>query len=380
MTEAGLRGLLAERLEAAGDLPPEWRKAYDAAPRHVFAPARGWAVPDGGGAGHAIDRDTDPDAWWESVYSDASLITQADDGAGDPATGEGSWTSSLSAPGAVFASLAHLYVHDGQRVLDVGTGTGWTAALLSARLGDDHVTTVEVDPAVADQAAKNLAVCGRSPRLVVGDGALGHAAGAPYDRVHATCGVQRVPWAWVEQTRPGGVIVTPWSPGWAYGHLLRLTVGRDRAVGRLVGSAGYMMMRAQRHPVPDRLGTRPEHRTTPIDPRDVAWDDYGADVAIAALVPGVVSATTSEGDDTMEVRVWDGDGSWATTGYRQGRREFAVASHGTRRLWDEVTDAYLTWVEWGRPARDRYGVTVTAEGQQIWLDTPDRVIGPSCPA
>ncbi|WP_219500012.1 protein-L-isoaspartate(D-aspartate) O-methyltransferase [Nonomuraea ceibae] len=350
MTEAGLRGLLAERLEAAGDLPPEWRKAYD----------------------------TDPDAWWEGVYSDASLITQADDGAGDPATGEGSWTSSLSAPGAVFASLAHLYVHDGQRVLDVGTG--WTAALLSARLGDDHVTTVEVDPAVADQAAKNLVVCGRSPHLVVGDGALGHAAGAPYDRVHATCGVQRVPWAWVEQTRPGGVIVTPWSPGWAYGHLLRLTVGRDRAVGRLVGSAGYMLMRAQRHPVPDRLGDRPEHRTTPIDPRDVAWDDYGADVAIAALVPGVVSATTSEGDDTMEVRVWDGDGSWATTGYRQDRRGFAVASHGTRRLWDEVTDAYLTWVEWGRPARDRYGVTVTGEGQQIWLDTPDRVIGPSSPA
>ena len=375
MTRAEAHGWLADRLSAAGDLPPVWREAYDAAPRHLFAPARGWAAPDGGGAGHPIDRDNDPDTWWESVHTDASLITQADDGATDPAMGTGSWTSSLSAPGAVFASLGHLYVHGGHRVLDVGTGTGWTAALLSARLGDGQVTTVEVDPALAERAAGNLAAAGFRPHLVVGDGALGHPANAPYDRVHATFGVRHVPWAWVEQTRPGGVIVTPWSPGWAFGHLLRLTVGRERAVGRFVGSAGYMMMRAQRHPIPHRTGIEPDQATTPIDPRAVAWDGYGADVAIAALVPGVVSATTSDGDSHLELRLWDGDGSWATVTYRPGRREFPVETRGPRRLWEEVADAYLTWVDWGRPKRDRFGMTVTAEGQRVWLDSPDQAVG-----
>ncbi|MEU7000380.1 methyltransferase domain-containing protein [Nonomuraea sp. NPDC046570] len=375
MTEAELRGRLAGRLEEEGELPRVWREAYDAAPRHLFAPARGWAIPDDGSrAGYPIDRDSDPAAWWESVYADASVITQADDGAGDPATGEGSWTSSLSSPGAVFANLGHLHPRDGQRVLDVGTGTGWTAALLSARVGDANVTSVEVDQAVAEQAAKNLAAAGYRPDLVVGDGAYGHARNAPYDRVHATFGVQTVPWAWVEQTRPGGVIVTPWSPGWEFGHLLRLTVGRDRAVGRMVRSAGYMMMRAQRHPIPARTGTVPDSTATLIDPRDLLWDDYGADLAIAALVPGVVSGTGEE-DGGLELRVWDGGGSWATVTYQPGRREFEVLTYGPRRLWEEVADAYLTWVGWGRPKRDRFGMTVTPEGQQVWLDSPERVIG-----
>ncbi|MWK38305.1 hypothetical protein GEV43_32545 [Actinomadura sp. J1-007] len=81
-------------------------------------------------------------------------------------------------------------------------GTGWTAALLT-EFGAG-ILSVEVDPAVADQAAANLKAAGHAPRLVVGDGAAGWPPGAPYDRVHATAAVARVPYPWVEQTRLRG--------------------------------------------------------------------------------------------------------------------------------------------------------------------------------
>ena len=53
--------------------------------------------------------------------------------------------------------------------------------------------------------------------LVTADGAAGYADAMPYDRVHATCAVAAIPYAWVEQVRPGGMIVTPWQPTITYG-------------------------------------------------------------------------------------------------------------------------------------------------------------------
>ncbi len=70
--------------------------------------------------------------------------------------------------------LGHLDPQPGERVLEIGTGTGWTAALLAHQLGDDHVVSVEVDPAVADNARQNLTRVGRSPLVVTADGAQGY--------------------------------------------------------------------------------------------------------------------------------------------------------------------------------------------------------------
>jgi protein-L-isoaspartate O-methyltransferase len=80
--------------------------------------------------------------------------------------------------------------------------------------------------------------------VITGDGAAGYRPGAPYDRIIVTCSVATVPWAWVEQTRPGGVIVAPWGPPMANDHLLRITVGLDGGVGTIVDSVGFMRLRA----------------------------------------------------------------------------------------------------------------------------------------
>jgi protein-L-isoaspartate(D-aspartate) O-methyltransferase len=374
---------LVDGLVTAGRLTdPRWGEALRAVPRHLFVPDVAWAVHDRPRyEGAAIDRNADPDGWLDAVYSDTAIATQVEDGAGDPAAGTGAWTSSCSAPGIVVIFLERLRPFDHHRVLEIGTGTGWTAALLSWRLGAGNVTSVEIDEAVAERAAANLASAGPVPRLVVGDGTDGHPDAQPYDRVHVTCGVERVPFAWVEQCRPGGMIVMPWLPGWNMGHVARLTVAGDgTASGPLTGPAGFMMLRSQRRPSgpPESADAEAAESRTRLDPRNLVGDAQGADVAIAALVPGI--RTHLDGARDGSLRVWaiesaSDDPAWAAADFVPGQDDFAVRQYGSRALWDEIEAAYTTWVRWGQPERERFGLTVTAAEQRIWLDAPDRPVG-----
>jgi protein-L-isoaspartate(D-aspartate) O-methyltransferase len=194
-----------------------------------------------------IDRDKDPDAWLTAAYSDMAIVTQLDDGATDITAGEGRYTCSLSAPSVILAGLSLLDPREGDRVLEIGTGTGWTAALLSRLVGDENVTTIEVDQAVFARAEENLSTAVCHPRLVLGDGAEGWPQSGPYDRLHVTCGVVTVPYEWVRQTRPGGVIVFPLMSAANSGQLTRVTVDDDgTATGYFYGEVNYMMLRAQR--------------------------------------------------------------------------------------------------------------------------------------
>jgi hypothetical protein len=63
------------------------------------------------------------------------------------------------------------------------------------------------------------------------------------------------------------------------------------------------------------------------------------------------------------------DRSWAHRQIDGGRPQ--VTQGGPRRLWDLAEDAFAEWIELGRPRRDRFGVTVEPDHQEIWLDTPD---------
>ncbi|WP_242890864.1 methyltransferase domain-containing protein [Actinomadura litoris] len=369
---------LADRLTASGHLSdPRWRELLHAVPRHLFAPPLAW-VDGESGPDQLVDQSADENAWLTTVYSDTSITTQFDDGATPLEKGGENYTSSLSAPGIVIAFLELLDPMDHHRVLEIGTGTGWTAGLLAQRVGDHNVTSVEIDAALSADAGENLKAAGCSPRLVVADGADGWAAGGPYDRVHVTCGVREVPYAWVEQTRPGGRIVFPWVPGFAFGHQTRLAVTfGGRAIGRFAGNAGYMMLRSQRFeryaPAVEEDG---EQTTTRLDPRTVTSDSYGCDVAIAALVPGLTSVEEDIGQGRTRLHLRDPDGSWALADHEPSRDDFAVAQAGPRRLWSEVEAAYLRWVSWGSPGRDQFGITITPDGQTLWLHSPDNPIRP----
>ncbi|GAA1542983.1 methyltransferase domain-containing protein [Actinomadura kijaniata] len=367
---------LADRLAAGGRLVDErWREGLRAVPRHLFVPERAAVVPDRPRyEPFDIDRSADPDAWLRAVYDETAIAAQTDE--------SGVWTSSCSAPTIVVVFLQELRPLEHHRVLEVGTGTGWTAGLLAWRVGERNVVSVEIDPELSRRAADNLRAAGLAPRLVVGDGAEGFAEGAPYDRVHVTCGVERVPRAWLEQTRPGGVIVMPWSPAWGMGHVARLTVADGTAVGRLTGPAGFMMLRSQRRafgapPRAAEQSAEADRSRTRLDPRVLLGQSPGAEVAVAALAPGA-RAHVESGPGGV-ARLWaidDGPGgtAWAAADFEPGADAFPVRQYGARRLWDEVEAAYLRWVEWGQPDRERYGLTVTPDGQRVWLDRPDRIL------
>ncbi|MEU0517974.1 protein-L-isoaspartate(D-aspartate) O-methyltransferase [Streptosporangium sp. NPDC006007] len=387
MDEPALAERIGALIDGLGRVAGPVKRALRAVPRHEFVPAVALIPGDGGGL-RAIDRAADSAGWWEAVYSDTPIVTQLDDGAlsiADVVGPDGvvrlpsgaDYTSSASAPSTVAALLGWLAPDPGHRIMEIGTGTGWTAALLAHLVGDgDLVTSIEVDLAVAEQAAKNLAVAGFGPRLVIGDGAVGTVADGPYDRVHVTCGVRAVPYTWVAQTRPGGTIVLPYCPGFGADHALRLIVAPGGvAHGTYPGFASYMMMRSQR-PADGVLSYTRDHQaaTTAVDPRTIAYAPAGADLAIHAL-----TGLRSQGlrrPDFYRLWVYDADGSdAAAVTWRPGRREFEVRGYGRRPVWDEVVDAYFRWVAWGQPGRARFGMTVTPDGQKVWLDGADRIIG-----
>ncbi|MFC7327142.1 methyltransferase domain-containing protein [Marinactinospora rubrisoli] len=359
---------------------PEWAAAFREVPREYFIPDVAEASFMTGEPSRWIDRRADPDDWRAAVYADSTILTQIDDG-NTPLTEETYRpgltlpSSSNSAPSLVARLLHLLDPYPGDRVLEIGTGTGWTAALLAARLGDGNVTTVEIDPAVAESAAQNLKRVDLAPNVIVADGTGGWPDGAPYDRVHVTCGVASIPYAWVAQTRPGGVLVMPWMhEGRGGGHTVALTVTGEEAVGRFHGLNAYMMLRGQREPMRSIDGEDRESTGT-VDPRRIARGGPGLTLALAGLLPNVrifaEEDARTDGSVRGVARERAPGESWARVDYWPAEHRSEVVQTGPRNLWDEVEAGYLTWLRWGAPSEERFGLAVTPDGQYVWLDRPD---------
>ncbi|MFI2200911.1 methyltransferase domain-containing protein [Streptomyces sp. NPDC020192] len=305
---AGARAGLVREIDAGGvwDGDPVWREAFAAVPRHLFVPYYHVAGPRG--YERRWGESPDPRAreqWLRGAYDDTALVTRLRDG---------ELLSSSSQPSLMARMLVALSVEDGNRVLEVGAGTGWNAALLAHRLGDDGlVTTIDLEPEIAESARRHLEAAGHRPVVVTGDGARGVPERAPFDRIIATCALPTVPRAWLAQCRPGARILTPLATG-----LLALTV-RDpaNAEGRFLATAAYF--------VPLRGEGRPE-------PQGVS----------PAGLPG---------------RVRD-------------EESFRFLLALTRRTLDPG-EACALWEREGMPGRERYGVTVGGEAAWAWLDDPE---------
>jgi len=119
--------------------------------------------------------------------------------------------SSLSQPAIMAEMLELLELEPGLRVLEIGTGSGYDAALISEMVGQvGAVTSVEIDDEVAAAARTHLASAGfDSVHVITGDGFEGWADAAPYDRIIVTAAVRAIPPAWVEQMAPGAQLVAP---------------------------------------------------------------------------------------------------------------------------------------------------------------------------
>jgi protein-L-isoaspartate(D-aspartate) O-methyltransferase len=131
-----------------------------------------------------------------AAYSDAPLPI-----------GEG---QTISAPSMIAIMLGEANLAPGERVLEVGTGSGYQAALMGCLVGPENVTSLERIPALAALGEANLRRCGfEATRVVQGDGSLGYPPLAPYDCIMGTAGAPQLPRAWPGQLTRVGRIVVP---------------------------------------------------------------------------------------------------------------------------------------------------------------------------
>ncbi|WP_446041524.1 hypothetical protein [Streptomyces sp. SID1121] len=182
----------------------------------------------------------------------------------------------------------------------------------------------------------------------------------------ATYAVDRVPWAWVAQTRPGGRIVTPWG---RLGHVA-LTVAKDgrSATGWVQGLAQFMSARGTTGPVrtfSQVRGTGPaESERSMTRNLGPLRNDVHLRFALRVALPDV-RITTAEDEDGLSAWLHAGADSWATLSAVGGGGTVAHQG-GPRRLADELEEAWDSWVPMGSPSLYDYGMTVEPDGQYVW--------------
>jgi protein-L-isoaspartate(D-aspartate) O-methyltransferase len=174
-----LREALAESV--SGNSGPLVAGALRAVPRHLFLPG------------------VSP----EQAYSDEAIVTKRDAG--------GMARSSSSQPALMAAMLDMLALAPGHRVLEIGAGTGYNAALIRHIVGrSGTMVSIDIDLDTVEDARANLAGAGFGDVTVLcRDGADGAPEYAPFDRLIATVGLSDLSPAWLAQLRPGARMVVP---------------------------------------------------------------------------------------------------------------------------------------------------------------------------
>ncbi|HEY2766197.1 MAG TPA: methyltransferase domain-containing protein [Pseudonocardiaceae bacterium] len=369
---------LRDELITAGKLTsPEWEEALLAIPRHKLVPKFFQQGPQGWEMLSASSPNT-RERWWRGVWANTSPVTRLGSVGRLGAQAAIGPESSSSAPSLMTRMLEALQIRDGQRVLEIGTGTGYNAALLCHRLGDRKVFSVDIDAELVEHARGRLAALGYHPTLAAVDGVAGLPEHAPYDRIIATCAVSRVPWAWAVQAAKDGLILVDLKVYASVGNLVLLRREGDHLVGRFdAGYATFMHMRtAEFHVGARTVGTRDredsEQRTTTLT-HERLWDitplwflvhlteggrvSFGYAMDPATGGPGPVYFATEDGSWCELSPAGDGD-------VRQ------VWEGGPRRLWSRIESTLELWRQLGEPGWDRFGLTVTPDRQVVWLDEP----------
>ncbi|MGH3836120.1 MAG: methyltransferase domain-containing protein [Pseudonocardiaceae bacterium] len=356
---------LADLLWDRGDIEtPEWHAAITGVPRHAFVPRAYEQDNTGQWTGWETA------AHWDRVYAPKTLVTALESRRGYPEP-----VSSSTNPELMARMLEILDVRDDHRVLEIGTGTGYNAALLSHRLGDDKVFSVDIDPELVPLARQRLSGAGYRPTLAAVDGQGGLPEHAPYNRIIATCSVPAVPLSWAEQLAPGGSVLVDLKLAISAGNLVHLYRQDDGTLeGRFATRwASFMAMRHDDdHPVSaprveQAKGERCRPTAAPVPP-------WGAPVVwflaqLGGLPRGVEfgALLDPESREPYAASLTASDGSWA----RVGLADHTVTESGNISLWEPIEWAYRLWVDTDRPGWERLGLTVDTDGRNtVWLDEP----------
>ena len=202
----------------------------------------------------------------ERIYSDEPLLSHRDP------------PSSTSQPSLVMNMLETLDVRLGARVLEIGAGTGWNAALM-AHLVESSGSVVSIDnqPDVAQSARRHIKSAGlKNVHIVTGDGANGYPKAAPYDHLITTVSCPDVFPAWLQQLKPGGIAVITLSelPGESWCLMLKLRKTKTHLTGEVVSLPGFMLFTGQHGSPPTASQAQQrldEHAGAKVRKRRAVW-------------------------------------------------------------------------------------------------------------
>lgn len=215
-----LRNRLVDELVEKGFIrSKKTEEAFRKVPRHLFLPGINL----------------------EEVYSDGSIITRK---IGiEP-------LSSSTAPSLMASMLEALHLEKGLRILEIGTGTGYNAALIAELIDDEQkVFSVDIDQETIQEARQNLVKAGyKGITVECVDGSNGLPEYAPYDRIIVTASVRNIPRSLIEQLKEGGIIVLPI---WINGTQITPALKKQKD-GNLIGLSttigGFMELRPKTYP------------------------------------------------------------------------------------------------------------------------------------
>jgi len=358
-------------------LDHRWRDALHAQPRHHFVDAFHEPGEPGEPGGSWRETATDAATFLPTIHSGRTVVTAL-----SPLDPWGRQVPVSIAPPVdlLITGLQALDLFDGADVLELGTGTGHTTALLSERLGDGHVTSVDIDPDLHHTAARHLHARDLHPTLLVGDSAS-PSARTEYDRVIVEHEVPTVPPSWVALVRPGGSLLVRVTGGLsAGGHVLlrRPDSGEPVLSGRFLAWGGPLAphraparrLFVRRPPEPVADGARP--CSSPFSPS--ALTDGGALALLMQLMlpPGVQAQRRASGDTTWATYLRGADGSWAEISHELGRTGlYDVRWAGNLRLLSAVEHAHDLWHRLGTPPLTAFGITAGTDGARVWHDSAD---------
>jgi protein-L-isoaspartate(D-aspartate) O-methyltransferase len=341
----------------------------------------------------------------DAVYRDEAIPTKRHP--------QGFPLSSSSQPTIMALMLEQLELEKGMRVLEVGAGTGYNAALLSLLVGErGRVVSIDIDPQIAAQARRTLKATNHRVRVVHADGRSGYPQSAPFDRIIVTGSTETIPLAWHEQLADHGLLQVPLrltAAGMQAIPVLRKTLRGFRSQHVLRG--GFMALHGAdddgipprpREPILNVTQIGPEGSTPVLQLSGVALATLSAAATRRLLATAVGNPRTRalgvRADNTalslylsltiprsrlvsfhapvsnpskyfrapgLGAISRDGRGVAVIEGAHTGRtRVDALKQYGSREAADLLITYVREWADRGRPTESDCAITVTYDGEQ----------------
>ena len=369
-----LRQELVTSLTLSGSLSSSaLQQAFLAVPREDFVPC--FYEEDDASRNmvwrHVCFDESTAEDYLKKVYRNEPLVTKMD---------ERNWpVSSSSMPSAMAKMLEALDLQPGHRVLEIGTGTGYNAALLSMITGSPcNIVTMERDAVLATTAQQALEHCiGSGVTVVTGDGFAGWEQEVPYDRILVTANLPTLPGVWVEQLQPGGKIVMDLQGSLTASGFLIVEKTQEQVTGHFLPEPLYFMPLISEkialvHPL-----RRANLLQIPCGEPFLLEKDhifpaklFDADFRwlLQWRLPGCqISRQKQKQRDTdrviTSIFVIDPT-SRAMVRFQQqeGQESWTVNSYGVSYVWDDLQQLFAEFVALGEPEPHQYHVAMGQEG------------------